>query len=73
MYNDEQPAPTPNDKPFIWSLVVDDIIERDEKGRQQYGTSLQPENGRDPLIDAYQEALDLVMYLRQELYERDGK
>lgn len=27
-------------------------------------------NGRDALVDAYQEALDLTMYLRQAIEER---
>jgi hypothetical protein len=34
-------------------------------------TPLQPHNGRDALADAYQEALDLVVYLRQEIAERE--
>lgn len=33
---------------------------------------LQPHNGRNALIDAYQEALDLVVYLRQALEECKG-
>ena len=36
-------------------------------------TSLQAFNGRDALRDAYEEALDLCQYLRQALYERDGR
>ena len=44
--------------------------ERDNIGREKYHTPLQPFNGRDPLIDAYQEALDLAVYLRQAIYER---
>jgi hypothetical protein len=36
-------------------------------------TYLQAHNGRDALLDAYQEALDLAIYLRQALAERDGK
>lgn len=39
-------------------------------GRQKYGTPLTADNGRDPLVDAYQEALDLVVYLRQAIEER---
>lgn len=42
------------------------------KGRRKYGTPLQAHNGRDPLVDAYQEALDLCVYLRQAIAERDG-
>lgn len=68
-----QPMPTPNDHPAVWDLVVADMKERDAVGRQRYGTPLQPHNGRDMLIDAYQEALDLCCYLRGAIYERDGK
>ena len=38
----------------------------------RYGTALQPHNGRDALLDAYEEALDLAMYLKQAIVERDG-
>lgn len=30
---------------------------------------LQPFNGRDALVDAYQEAVDLAVYLRQRIEE----
>ena len=54
----------------IWPLVIDDMKQRDSKGRSVYGTPLMSHNGRDALIDAYQEALDLAVYLRQEIQER---
>lgn len=44
---------------------------RDQMGRKKYGTPLQPNNGRDALQDAYEEALDLAVYLRQAIYERN--
>lgn len=66
----EQVAPTPNTLPAVWDLVLADMKARDAEGRRKYGTPLQPFNGRDPLVDAYQEALDLVVYLRQAIYER---
>ena len=69
----EQPAPTPNAHPAVWPLVMKDMIERDQMGRARYGVPLQPHNGRDTLLDAYQEALDLAVYLRTAIYERDGK
>ena len=69
----DQPAPTHNDRPAVWDLVVADMQERDRIGRQRYGTPLQPGNGRDALVDAYQEALDLAVYLRQAIAERDGQ
>lgn len=70
---DDQPKPVHNSLPASWELVMQDMIERDSFGRKKYGTPLQPNNGRDTLVDAYQEALDLVVYLRTLLYERDGK
>lgn len=68
----DQPPPIPNASPAIWALVIADMEERDQTGRARYGTPLQAHNGRDSLVDAYQEALDLVVYLRQAIAERDG-
>lgn len=65
-----EPPPVPNDRPAVWSLVIADMQARDREGRRKYGTPLQPFNGRDALVDAYQEALDLVVYLRQAIEER---
>lgn len=66
----KQPDPTPNSNPAVWDLVIQDMRRRDQFGRAKYGTPLQPHNGRDALVDAYQEALDLVVYLRQLIEER---
>lgn len=67
-----EPAPVRTDGQPIWEMVVADMQTRDRAGREKYGTPLQAHNGRRPLIDAYQEALDLVVYLRQELAERES-
>lgn len=72
-YTDDQPAPVVNDRPAIQDLVMADVAERKREGTEKYGTPLQAFNGRDALADAYQEALDLCQYLRQALYERDGR
>lgn len=69
----DQPAPTESKHPAVWPMVIMDMMERDQVGRGRYGVPLQPYNGRDALVDAYQEALDLCAYLRQAIYERDGK
>lgn len=69
----EQPDPAPSALPAVWPLVIDDMRTRDAVGRERYGTPLQPHNGRDALIDAYAEALDLCVYLRQAIFERDGR
>ena len=68
-----QPAPVKNSYPEVWPLVVKDMGDRNEFGRAKYGVGLQPHNGRDVLRDAYEEALDLCVYLRQAIFERDGK
>lgn len=65
-----QPAPTPNSHQIIGELVRADINERIARGRAKYGVALQPFNGRKPLEDLYEELLDAVFYLRQELDER---
>ena len=64
---EEQPNPIPNESKPVWEMVMDDMKERDNFGRKRYGTPLQVGNGRDFMEDAYQEALDLVVYLRGEL------
>ena len=68
----DQPLPVPNDSQDIQSMVIADIEARRELGIRRYGTALQAHNGRDALRDAYEEALDLAVYLRQVIAERDG-
>lgn len=65
----EQVAPTPT-KGDCWLLILKDMEDRRTHGIEKYGIPVQPFNGRDPLVDAYQEALDLVVYLRQVIEER---
>ncbi len=55
----------------MYPLVIQDIEKRVQAGKQKYGMYLETHNGRDALWDAYQEAIDLVMYLRQTIAERD--
>jgi len=71
MRKGDQPKPKPTTGRPIWDLVVEDMKARDHLGRKRYGTPLQANNGRDALQDAYEEALDLAVYLRQALEERD--
>lgn len=67
-----QPAPKPGQQMVMWA-VISDLQARAEMGKKKYGGYLMTHNGRDALMDAYQEALDLVMYLRQAILERDGE
>lgn len=72
------PAATPEPAPIesaesrpVLDLVLEDLKARREMGIAKYGRELHTHNGRDTLMDAYQEALDLVMYLRAEIEQRD--
>ena len=68
-----QPPPVRNDSTPIVDLVVKDLQARAEAGLAKYGVKLQAHNGRDALMDAYQEALDMGMYLRQKLEEHSAE
>lgn len=73
----ETPATIEQTKPSgtgrdIADLVVADIIERKAVGTARYGEPLRPFNGRSALVDGYQEALDLSLYLRQRIEEEQG-
>ena len=65
----------PSDSPQveIAPLVVEDLAARVQRGWKTYGRPLTTHDNRDGLWDAYEEALDLVLYLRKELEERHGK
>lgn len=64
-----EPMPT-GDGETVLLDVINDLTARSETGREKYGTRLKTHNGRNALIDAYQEALDLCMYLKQCLMEQ---
>ena len=66
-----QPSPV-GDGESVTDKVISDLKKRREGGIKKYGTELKTCNGRDALIDAYQEALDLSLYLRQAISERDN-
>lgn len=68
-----KPEPAPKKGQInITAVVIEDLKSRDLFGKNKYGTTLKSHNGRDALMDAYQEALDLLKYIRQEIAERDG-
>jgi hypothetical protein len=71
--SDPQPRPVKGfGAQVVFEIVIEDVRERSEVGRVRYGTPLMTFNGRDALWDAYQEAIDLVMYLRQVILEREA-
>ena len=66
-----QKRPKKSVHPEVMGLFLSDLEERYKEGVRRYGVALQPFNGRDALQDAYEEAIDLALYLRQAIYERD--
>jgi len=70
-FDASKPEPAPRkEEGDVWQEVMGDMEGRRGFGINKYGTPLQAHNGRDSLVDAYQEALDLVVYLRQLIIER---
>ena len=63
-----EPMPTKGKK-LVLPYVVNDLMQRDQLGKEKYNTSLETHNGRSSLWDMYQELLDAVMYLRKHLLE----
>ncbi len=55
----------------VLNAVMFDLQARSDFGMSKYGKRLMSHNGRNSLLDAYQEALDLVMYLKQRLLEEE--
>lgn len=67
------PEPSPQgDGDMVLFYVLGALLERAKMGRGKYGTFLKTGNGRDSLMDAFQEAADLLMYLAQTIMERDN-
>lgn len=67
------PEPSPQgDGDMVLFYVLKALLDRAELGQERYGTLLKTGNGRDSLMDAFQEAADLLMYLAQAIMERDN-
>lgn len=66
----QQAPPVASDGPDVWLLVIEDMKQRRLDGIAKYGVPVRPNNGRDQLIDAFQEAIDLLVYLRAAIEER---
>lgn len=81
---EDQPPPRAGTSTPAWDLVIRyvddnyddvkdvlaDMRERHRIGTERYGTALTSDNGRNHVIDAYQELLDAAAYLRAELDRR---
>ena len=68
--NQPQPPPREATTRDCWELVIHDMKDRRAMGIHNYGMPLRAFNGREPLVDAYQELLDLCVYMRQAIEEK---
>ena len=68
--NEKQPLPVvvPGGE-NINEMVIHDLRERSAIGMAKFGTHLQANNGRDPVLDWYQEQQDALLYAGQVVVE----
>lgn len=65
------PPPSPSPHPDVWDFFLGLAADRLAKGEKAYGQRLKPFDGRDNLLDAWEEAFDLLQYLTKEIYQRN--
>lgn len=66
----EQPLPARGQVDVTEALIAH-LRERQAKGIEKYGRPLETFNGRDMLLDAFQESLDQSQYLLGKILEGD--
>lgn len=57
----------------VYERLLTLLEKRVEQGLEQYGTPLMPHNGRDALLDLWEELADALFYATQMLIEREEK
>lgn len=57
----------------VWPLVVKDMLERNEEGAKKYNRYLQTDCPDNLLQHAYEEALDLAVYLKTCIEQQKEK
>lgn len=67
---EHEPAPVGNGR-IVLNEVMKDLQQKAVVGFEKYGTPLRENNGRNALVDAYQEHLDACMYLKQRIMEEE--
>jgi hypothetical protein len=55
----------------IWQHVIIDMEIREQEGLKRYGKYLTTDSTEDMLQEAYEEALDLVVYLKAAIMKKD--
>lgn len=64
----DQPLPVGGDRE-VQQALIDAISARRDLGIRKYGQPVMTNNGRSALRDAWEEAIDLLVYLTQALLE----
>jgi hypothetical protein len=68
----DQPAPKPGGYP-VQAVLIEALKQRMQFGLKKYGRPLETNNGRDPLLDMWEEMLDMVSYFTQFVLEQGVK
>lgn len=68
----DQPAPKPGGYP-VQAVLIAAIQQRMEFGLKKYGRPLETHNGRDPLLDMWEEMMDMISYFTQFVLEQGTK
>lgn len=55
----------------VGEYLIKDIKSRMESGKKTYGEYLFTDNGRDAILDLYEELMDACFYIKQFMLERD--
>lgn len=63
----------PADPVTLGQKIIADLEARVEMGKKKYGEPLRAFNGRDAILDAYQETLDGWNYVRQKREENEQR
>ena len=61
------------DQKAVIVKVLDDLLDRANVGKTKHGSVLRSHDGSDGLVNAYIQALDMVIYMRHEIMERESK
>lgn len=56
----------------VWDLVIEDMHERNKEGARKYNRYLRADCPDNMLQHAYEEALDLAVYLKTQILKEQG-
>lgn len=54
----------------VWAYVIDDMVERNQLGKEKYNKYLTVDTNENMLQHAYEEALDLAVYLKTQIMKQ---